>query len=149
MNQSLHQYVKEINEAEYSCNMMLLQEYHDLLKEDLTSKQAVVLEYVKKHQRLTIKEIADMMMITSSAASQLVSKLDKEGYVKREINPNNRREIIVELDRAGIEYFTRQEEVEKSITGRFYSKLKIEEVIALRDIMKKLKKIIEEELKVT
>lgn len=147
MDERLYQTVKEINEAEYTANLLLLQEYNELLQADLTSKQAVVLEHIHKHKRLTVKELADLMLITSSAVSQLISKLDKEGYLKREINPNNRREILVELDQAGWDYFERQRKVEKSIAERFYSKLDPEELSALRKITFKLLKIIEAEIR--
>ncbi|MFD7524482.1 MarR family winged helix-turn-helix transcriptional regulator [Paenibacillus chitinolyticus] len=147
MDERLYQTVKEINEAEYTANLLLLQEYNELLQADLTSKQAVVLEHIHKHKRLTVKELADLMLITSSAVSQLIGKLDKEGYLKREINPNNRREILVELDQAGWDYFERQHKVERSIAERFYSKLDPEELSALRKITFKLQKIIEAELK--
>jgi len=146
MNGELIQYVKEMREADYACNMMLLQEYKDLMDDEITTKQGVLLELVHKHGSLNISEIAEAMEITSSAVSQIVSKLEKEGYIKREINPSNRREIFVEMDEKGIEHFKRCEEVERSIINRFYSKLDWDEIVVLRKLSLKFKKVIEKEL---
>lgn len=146
MNEELIQYVKEMREADYACNMMLLQEYKELMDDEITTKQGVLLELVYKHGSLNISEIAEAMENTSSAVSQIVSKLEKEGYIKREINPSNRREIFVEMDTKGVEYFKRCEEIERSIINRFYSKLDWDEIVALRKISLKFKKVIEKEL---
>ncbi|MBU5483739.1 MarR family transcriptional regulator [Clostridium sp. MSJ-11] len=146
MNEKLIQYVKEMREADYACNMMLLQEYKELMDDEITTKQSVLLELVHKHGSLNISEIAEAMEITSSAVSQIVSKLEKEGYIKREINPSNRREIFVEIDTKGVEYFKRYEEVERSIINRFYSKLNWDEIVVLRKLSLKFKKVIEKEL---
>lgn len=146
MNEKLIQYVKEMREADYACNMMLLQEYKELMDDEITTKQSVLLELVHKHGSLNISEIAEAMEITSSAVSQIVSKLEKEGYIKREINPSNRREIFVEIDTKGVEYFKRYEEVERSIINRFYSKLDWDEIVVLRKLSLKFKKVIEKEL---
>jgi len=145
--QQLIRYVKEINETDNEINMLLLRKYTAIMEMHLTTKQVVLIEHVNKHKRLTISELAGMMNITSSAVSQLVGKLDKEGYVKREINPNNRREIFVELDQAGLDHIARYEEVELSIIKQYYSKLDKEDIMALRTIGKKLLAIVEADLK--
>ncbi len=116
------------------------------MDDEITTKQGVLLELVHKHESLNISEIAEAMEITSSAVSQIVSKLEKEGYIKREINPSNRREIFVEMDEKGIEHFKRCEEVERSIINRFYSKLDWDEIVVLRKLSLKFKKVIEKEL---
>ncbi|UYY97449.1 MarR family transcriptional regulator [Peribacillus frigoritolerans] len=145
--QQLIQYVKEINETDNEINMLLLRKYTAIMELQLTSKQAVLIEHLNKHKRMTVSELANMMNITSSAVSQLVSKLDKEGYVKREINPNNRREIFVELDQTGLDHIAHYEEVELSIIKQYYSKLDMEDIKALRTIGRKLLAIVEADLK--
>lgn len=146
MNEEMIQYIKEMIEADYACNMMLLHEYKELMDDEITTKQSILLELIYKHGSLNISEIAEAMNITSSAVSQIVSKLEKEGYINREINPSNRREIFVEMGEKGVDYFKKYEEVERSIINRFYSKLDWDEIVALKKISLKFKKIIEEEL---
>ncbi|MBU5439521.1 MarR family transcriptional regulator [Tissierella sp. MSJ-40] len=138
--------VTEINEITYSMNARLIKEYRSLLNEDLSSKQIILMDLVKKESRLSISQLAELMNVTSSAVSQIVSKLEREKYLLRTINPNNRREIIVQLDERGHHYYSKEEEINKEIVNRFYSRLKMEEVIQLRDILVKLNNVVEEEL---
>lgn len=146
VDKELVECVKEMNEAEYLINTLLLREYRALLDDEITTKQALLLELIHKHQRMTVKEIAEQMEVSSSAVSQIVGKLEKMGYVKREINLQNRREIIVQMGTQGFAYFTKQEEVERDIITRFYAKMELEEVQQLRALTLKLKKIVEQEL---
>lgn len=138
--------VTEINEITYSMNARLIKEYWSLLNEDLSSKQIILMDLVKKESRLSISQLAELMNVTSSAVSQIVSKLEKEKYLLRTINPSNRREIIVQLDEQGHNYYSKEEEINKEIVNRFYSRLKMEEVIQLRKILVKLNHVVEEEL---
>lgn len=143
----LYRIVKEINDTEYACNLMLLEVYNDLLDSPLTASQTVLLEWLNNRGRQTVKELADLMKMTSSAVSQQVAKLEHEGFVRRSINPDNRREILVDLAERGQKHFERQTEVERNIAERFYAKLEPEDLLRLRELVGKLKKVIEAELK--
>jgi len=138
--------VKEMNEAEYVINTMLLREFQTLLEDEITTKQALLLEIVNKRKSVTVREIADSMQVSSSAISQIVSKLEKSGYVKREINVHNRREILVLLDEEGVRFFAKHDQVERAIIERFYAKMDFEDVELLNKLTFKLKKIVEDEL---
>ncbi|MFD3449531.1 MarR family winged helix-turn-helix transcriptional regulator [Microbacteriaceae bacterium 4G12] len=84
------------------------------------------------------------MQITSSAVSQLLNKLEKNGYIKRTINPNNRREILIELGETSIAYFEQLAQIEQSITEKYYAKLGMKDIQDLHRILHKLKNIITE-----
>ncbi|WP_028595374.1 MarR family winged helix-turn-helix transcriptional regulator [Paenibacillus assamensis] len=138
--------VREINEAEYELNTMLLPYYQQVMELDLSVKQALILEVLYKQKQVTVREIAGQMKVSSSAVSQIISKLDKAKYVKREINPNNRREILVSLGEKGEDYFAQMQQVEQDIIERYYTKLTMDEVMQLKHITLKLKSIVEQEL---
>jgi DNA-binding MarR family transcriptional regulator len=100
MNDQTEQYiqlVREINKADYTINTLLLQEFKILIEDELTTKQALILELVHKQQYLKVSEVSSQMDVSSSAVSQIISKLEKGNYVKRSINTANRQEILVEL----------------------------------------------------
>ena len=138
--------VTEINEITYSMNARLMKERQSLFNEDLSSKQMIIMDLVEKESQLSISQLAEAMNVTSSAVSQIVSKLEKEKYLLRTINPDNRREIIVQLDERGHQYYSKEEEINREIVNRFYSRMKMEDMIQLRDILAKLNLIVEEEL---
>lgn len=138
--------VTEINEITYSMNARLIKERQSLFNEDLSSKQIILMDLVKKESQLSISQLAEAMNVTSSAVSQIVSKLEREKYLLRTINPDNRREIIVQLDERGYQYYSKEEEINREIVNRFYSRMKMEDMIQLRDILVKLNHVVEEEL---
>jgi DNA-binding MarR family transcriptional regulator len=142
----LFHWVTEINEITYSMNARLMKERQSLFNEDLSSKQMIIMDLVKKESQLSISQLAEAMNVTSSAVSQIVSKLEKEKYLLRTINLDNRREIIVQLDERGHQYYSKEEEINREIVNRFYSRMKMEDMVQLRDILVKLNLIVEEEL---
>ncbi|QTD40230.1 MarR family winged helix-turn-helix transcriptional regulator [Sporosarcina sp. Te-1] len=146
MKKELIQTVKELNRTIYEINLVLMQRYGSQIDSEITSKQAVVLEILYKHERLTVSEIADLMKVSSSAVSQIISKLDKKNYVRREINPNNRREIIVVLGDEGVKYFEVRDRIDQTIIEKYYAHLDFEEVENVKNTFLKLKVIVEKDM---
>lgn len=134
-------HVQELHQAEENCNLLIVNEFRPLMKYDLTAKQEMLLTMVKKHNNLTVSELAKHMNVTSSAVSQIISKLEREKYIKRSINPANRREIIVSLDEKGNNYFEERERIEIKIIKKYYAKLSLDEIITLKNITLKLEKL--------
>lgn len=143
---SLYEQVKRINEAEYTINRLIYKQYKQYLNTGITTQQAVVLDIVYLAKRITVGEIAINMNISSSAVSQLIAKLEKNKYIKREINLQNRREVFITLDENGLEYFLKQDYVEQQIADKIYSKLSSNELDELERIVVKLSGIAMKEL---
>jgi DNA-binding MarR family transcriptional regulator len=143
---SLYEQVKRINEAEYTINRLIFKHYKQYLHSGITAQQAVVLDIVYLAKRITVGEIAIEMDISSSAVSQLIGKLEKNQYIKREINPRNRREVFITLAKKGAEYFAKQDYVEQQVADQIYSKLSSIEIDELERIVKKLREIAMKEL---
>src|SRR5699024_11069622 len=89
---NIHQIVKEINDATHFINNQIYQRYNELLDENITSAQDLLLTIIDTNKNLTVREIAEKLEITPSAASQQVSKLEEMNYVKRQINEKNKIE---------------------------------------------------------
>lgn len=143
---SLYEQVKRINEAEYTINRLIYKHYKQYLNSGITTQQAVVLDIVYLAKRITVGEIAIEMNISSSAVSQLIAKLEKNQYIKREINPNNRREVFITLAENGLDYYSKQEYVEQQIADKIYSKLSSKDLDELERIVSKLMEISMKEL---
>ncbi|PAE42989.1 MarR family winged helix-turn-helix transcriptional regulator [Bacillus sp. 7884-1] len=119
---------------------LFLEDYKKLVTDEfaeLSTKQQVILELLRVNNR-TVNEIAHFLSITASAASQLISKLEKQEYVKREINPDNRREIIVQLGEKGHYYNQMVDKNQQFIIEKYYAKLPKEDLEKLLDIHEKL-----------
>ncbi|MDP5275808.1 MarR family winged helix-turn-helix transcriptional regulator [Chengkuizengella axinellae] len=136
-------YYKKLKHSSDALNAIFLEEYHKLADKEalnLTAKQNMLLELLKDRS-FTNSEIAHHFSITPSASTQLVSKLEKKGYLKREINLNNRREIIVKLDEKGIELNQLMTKFELHLIQKYYSKLDEKDLENLVDLQEKLYKV--------
>ncbi|RST60369.1 MarR family winged helix-turn-helix transcriptional regulator [Siminovitchia terrae] len=145
MLQQLVQLVKEINQIEYETNLLLTEEFSSLLDDKITDKQAVFLNFLHQKGALQTYELSKLMGTSASAISQLVNRLEKDGYIKRTVNLKDRREVLIELDKRGHSYFHKQEEIELAIIDKYYSKLEMDDLIHLKDIFSKFKKIVVQE----
>lgn len=140
VNKDLEIICSKILDYSNALSSLFLEDYKKLLNEefaDLSTKQQVILELLRVKTR-TVNEISHFLAITASAASQLISKLEKQDYVKREINPDNRREIIVQLGDKGRHYNQKIDENQRYIIEKYYAKLTKEDLEKLLDIHEKL-----------
>jgi DNA-binding MarR family transcriptional regulator len=138
---ALYYAIKEKSDA---VTTLLLQEVREMMGEEhreLTQKQVMLLDLLK-HRSLTVNEIAEAFSMTASAASQLIKKLEKKKYVRRDINEENRREIIVSLGEAGKDYIQKIDKFEFRLVHKYYSQLDREDLIKLKEINDKLYEVI-------
>ena len=70
--------VTEISEMTYSMNASLIKCVSLCLMKIFLTKQIILMDLVKKESRLSISQLAELMNVTSSAVSQIVSKIRKE-----------------------------------------------------------------------
>lgn len=146
MTEKIKQIVDDINQYTYEMNVKLAKAQEALFTDDLSMKQTMVIDFVHKHKKCTMGEIAHYMEISPSAVSQIVSRLEKENYLKRDINPNNRREVVVMLAENGDAYYHRNEQINELIIEKIYSKMPVEDLEQLRSLIQRLNRIVEEEI---
>lgn len=72
---------------------------------NLHPAQVRVLYFVKHHQSVTVKEIAEIIGASSSAATQLVESVVKAGYLERTPDQHDRRQVHISLSAKGREKF--------------------------------------------
>ncbi|MFS1518856.1 MarR family winged helix-turn-helix transcriptional regulator [Bacillus sp. SCS-151] len=123
-------------------NNSLIHEIESLLQFDLTPKQSVLINIVQAFNNITVKDLAEKMNISTSGVSQLLSKLEKDKYIKREINVDNRREVHINLDTKGLELYQASKEIDNKIIDKYFSKLDESEAEQFYAIVKKLHGIV-------
>jgi DNA-binding MarR family transcriptional regulator len=90
--------VEEIVESFYSISHKISAEmYFNFEKGHITPSQWHVLHLAKKHKNISIKDLADLLEITSSAVTQIVDVLVNKGLLIRKSNPDDRRALELEL----------------------------------------------------
>jgi len=70
-----------------------------------TSSQGLVFFFIARRGTLGVKEIAAGLNITSSAATQLIDRLVRKGYLSRKENPGDRRALMITLSPKGKRHF--------------------------------------------
>ncbi len=89
--------------ANFNTIKRMVMRYRDsyLQQRNLTYSQSWVLHIVKEHDGIGVKEIADLLGITSSATTQLADTLVKMGYLTTERSLEDRRSVKVRLSVQG------------------------------------------------
>jgi MarR family transcriptional regulator, organic hydroperoxide resistance regulator len=90
--------IEEIAKSFYSIRRKISAEMHFYFdKEHSTPSQWLVLHLVKKHKNISIKDLANLLEITSSAVTQIVDVLVNKGLLLRKSNLGDRRALELEL----------------------------------------------------
>ncbi|WP_430482519.1 MarR family winged helix-turn-helix transcriptional regulator [Rossellomorea marisflavi] len=140
MNQAA--YIKEAVSIFNSINSHLLKHHFAKLNHEIPPKQFMIMKYVYEVKKTKIQDVAEQFDLSMSSVSQLVKKLEADGYVTRSINPDNRRETFLTLGGKGEDYFKEYERVDRYIMDHYYAQLSIEETKQMRDIARKLQGIV-------
>ncbi len=76
----------------------------------LTAKEVHCIQAIGKNEGINIKNIGDTLGVTKSAASQMVGKLEKKGFTRKERAADNDKEVLAFLTDAGWEAFEAHQE---------------------------------------
>jgi MarR family transcriptional regulator, organic hydroperoxide resistance regulator len=76
--------------------------YRRMLDHDLTLAELVVLRQMQRGS-LTVAEAADCLQLSPSAASRAIDRLVRDGLIRREENPDDRRQKLITMTTAGRE----------------------------------------------
>lgn len=86
----------------YSANMAIQRAYKPLLDElGLTYPQYLVLNVLWREDRQNVGVIADRLGLESSTLTPLLKRLEEAGLVHRARNPENERQVFVQLTEKG------------------------------------------------
>ena len=72
-------------------------------RENLTVTQLRLLGHLKDQEGLSNAELADRLYVTRPSVSALLERLERGGFIRREVSPNDRRGINIWLEPRGRE----------------------------------------------
>lgn len=96
--------------------------YKEFVNNNVTLKQQTILIALIKKD-LTVSELAKRSNSTVSSLSQILSKMEKSGYIKRYINTDNRRETFVTLSDKGLKQIEGIKKSQLLLSKDLFSKL--------------------------
>ena len=74
--------------------------YRRLMEHDLSLAELVVLRQMQRGS-LTVAAVADCLQLSPSAASRAIDRLVRDGLIRREENPDDRRQKLITMTTAG------------------------------------------------
>lgn len=76
-----------------------------LTKYKLSHPQIVVMYFLSEDGSKSIKDIAEIMNISSSAATQMTEGLVRNGFLERVVHPTDRRSVQISISKSGKKKF--------------------------------------------
>lgn len=78
---------------------------HNFLKvvDDITIDQKLILQYLNDHPELSQNEIAELVFKDNASLTRMIELMVKKGFLRRSINPEDRRRFNIELTAKGKE----------------------------------------------
>ncbi len=63
-----------------------------------------ILHDLEKKGKISLRELRNRMKLAPSTITPIITSLENDGYIERNIDPNDRRNIFLQLSKKGIEY---------------------------------------------
>ena len=107
-----------------------------------------IMNILRKEESKSIvqRDLLDMTQIKSSSLSELVKKLEDDGFITKSIDPSDKRNMILTLTHEGEAEAFRMQQVREQIADKAFSRITDEEKIVLLEILTKLRDYWEENL---
>ena len=97
-----------------------------------------VMEFLYSKGEKSIQEIRDRILLASGSATYVVDNLERKEYVSRIVNQNDRRVTYIKLTEAGKDLINDIFPTHKKNTKKIFNDLTNEELITLKEILKKI-----------
>ena len=97
-----------------------------------------VMEFLYSKGEKSIQEIRDRILLASGSATYVVDNLERKEYVRRIVNQNDRRITYIKLTQAGKDLINDIFPTRKKNTKEIFNDLTNEELITLKEILKKI-----------
>jgi DNA-binding MarR family transcriptional regulator len=131
----------------YLCSKELIRRYTVYLNEiDLTYTQYIVMTFFWEKGSSNVKDLGKIMLLDSSTLTPLLKKLESKGYITRERNKEDERNLVLSLTKKGEDL----KEQAVLINAKMKKDLNIkkeDEESFVKSLMNILKYLIEEEEK--
>jgi len=108
--------------------------------------QARLLHYVQEHDGCSLSAVVEELDIRPSSASELVSKLEQQGYVRREANAEDKRVTNIFITDEGKEHLAVFEAARAKRDADFFDGLSAAEQKQLAELLGKLSASLKEKL---
>lgn len=87
----------------YACSKEVIKKYKPILDElDLTYTQYITMMVLWEYGSINVKNLGDMLFLDSGTLTPLLKKLEFKGYITRNRDKNDERNLIISITDSGI-----------------------------------------------
>lgn len=119
--------IKELMELGYKFRGLMFKLNPTIFRSELTLTQLTALQYITHTPDITLKELAEKLVIAQSSASELVDRLVKMKFIERKISPEDRRKITLNLSNKGKKFIEQHIEENRTFFEKLLKQIPIEE----------------------
>lgn len=121
-------------------NRFIIEELKNNGAEGLVPSHGDILVCLYKNSKMTMKDIANCIHRTKPTVTVLVDKLEKLGYLKREVSNEDSRSTNIVLTQKGEDFQTTFEKISKNLNEMLYKNLSPEESELMEKLLRKVLK---------
>lgn len=118
-------------------NRFIIEELKNNGAEGLVPSHGDILVCLYKNSKMTMKDIANCIHRTKPTVTVLVDKLEKLGYLKREVSNEDSRCTNIVLTQKGEDFQTTFEKISKNLNEMLYKNLSPEESELIEKLLRK------------
>lgn len=130
-----------IDEALFEFSLSINEEFGGH-HQDVPEKYHIVFVLLSRYETLYVKDLARLLHLSSSSVSQMLSQMEKEGYIIRELDPERRSHTFVKLGENGVKTVGKMKETRNEISSKYLMQLSYDDLVRFREISIKLKNIV-------
>lgn len=101
-------------------------------RENLTVTQLRLLGHLRDQEGLSNAELAERLYVTRPSVSALLERLERAGFIRREVAPNDRRGINIWLEPRGREVSESLREETRDYLASLFEGMNVAEIDAFR-----------------
>lgn len=101
----------------------------------ITPGQTGILFLLEKKSPRNMSELSGLLEMDNSAVTRIVDRLEKGGFVKRELNLNDRREFLVTITDSGLEQIIGAKTAVRDLNRKMEKKFSREELDRFRHVL--------------
>ena len=119
-------------------NRFIIEELKSNGADGLVPSHGDILVCLYQNDKMTMKEIADKINRTRPTVTVLVDKLEKLGYIKREISQEDSRYTYIVLTKKGQDFKPVFEKISEDLNNMLYKNLSEDESDILENLLQKI-----------
>lgn len=119
-------------------NRFIIEELKRNGADGLVPSHGDILVCLYEQNKMTMKDISDKIRRTRPTVTVLVDKLEKLGYVKREVSKEDNRYTYIVLTKKGLDFKPVFEKISDDLNDMLYKNLSDSEAVTLEKLLEKI-----------